>query len=40
MVADFQEDRKLYLQEKDVENFIFGGWECTLWTRVSWSLTL
>ena len=34
-MADLQEDMKLYLQEKDVENFIFGGGECTLWTRVS-----
>ena len=32
-MADLQEDKKLYLQE-DIENFTFGGWECTLWTRV------
>jgi len=32
-MAALQEDKKLYLQE-DIENFTFGGWECTLWTRV------
>ena len=33
IMADIQEDMKLYLQDEE-ENFTFGGRECTLWTRV------